>query len=333
MITADQYEEQRKRRFGTANPERMSVPTWEWMVRRGIQPHVAQTELRVGSHVDPNPDWTFVRTGMSRTRMPDGRVICIAGEHEDYYDPDFCIYNDVIVLRAAAEEAGVTLESGSVELYGYPESVFPPTDFHSATLVGDRLYIIGRLGYQGAREFGRTPVLVLDTATFRVQEIRTRGTAPGWIWRHHAAHDPVSNSIVVRAGFVAQSEAEAKAPSFAAYRLRLDDFSWELLSPHERHRTFTINQKGWTPEATEPTAAMFRTTLVPSDALFPEDRGIDVFAMSVEGVRITFEAWHRQVLGTIEGELRDETMKSVLEEVTQSLTRGTGTEWELVGPD
>jgi hypothetical protein len=33
----------------------------------------------------------------SLTLLPDGRAIQIGGEHEDYYDPDFCIYNDVFV--------------------------------------------------------------------------------------------------------------------------------------------------------------------------------------------------------------------------------------------
>jgi hypothetical protein len=27
-------------------------------------------------------------------------------------------------------------------VYGYPESVFPPTDFHTATLVGEFIYVI-----------------------------------------------------------------------------------------------------------------------------------------------------------------------------------------------
>jgi hypothetical protein len=44
------------------------------------------------------------------------------GEHEDFYDPDFCIYNDVFVHE----------RDGSVAIYGYPESVFPPTDYDAS---------------------------------------------------------------------------------------------------------------------------------------------------------------------------------------------------------
>ena len=57
--------------------------------------------------------------GQSQTELPDGRLICVAGEHEDSYDPDFHIYNDVVVFDP----------SGEYEIYGYPQNVFPPTDF------------------------------------------------------------------------------------------------------------------------------------------------------------------------------------------------------------
>src|SRR6185369_11799713 len=97
------------------------------------------------------------RFGQSSTLLGDGRRIAIAGEHEDYYDPDFYIYNDVIVHHP----------SGEVDIYCYPREVFSPTDFHSATLVGDRIVLIGRLGYSGTRMPEVTPVYALDTSTYR----------------------------------------------------------------------------------------------------------------------------------------------------------------------
>ena len=71
----------------------------------------------------------------------------IAGEHEDFYDPDFCIYNDVFVERARRPPG----------IYRYPKDVFPPTDFHTATLVGDEIILIGSLGYRDLRRAGRSP--------------------------------------------------------------------------------------------------------------------------------------------------------------------------------
>ena len=100
----------------------------------------------------------------------------VAGEHEDGYDPDFCIYNDVFV-HAPGE---------NVIIYGYPESIFPPTDFQSATLIGGSIYLIGSLGYPGTRRYGETPVYRLDTTTFQIEEVETSGHKPGWIYKHRA---------------------------------------------------------------------------------------------------------------------------------------------------
>jgi hypothetical protein len=100
----------------------------------------------------------------------------IGGEHEDSYDPDFCIYNDVFVHAP----------DGSIAILGYPESVFPPTDFHTATLLGDSIYVIGSLGYAGRRDYGSTPVYRLDTRSFRIEPVQAAGASPGWLHRHRA---------------------------------------------------------------------------------------------------------------------------------------------------
>jgi hypothetical protein len=100
----------------------------------------------------------------------------IGGEHEDSYDPDFCIYNDVFVYE----------RDGSVAVYGYPESVFPPTDFHTATIIGNSIYVIGSLGYWGTRRPGETPVYRLDVRTLRMDHLHVSGDAPGWIYKHRA---------------------------------------------------------------------------------------------------------------------------------------------------
>merc|ERR1719473_2000472 len=80
--------------------------------------------------LEGDPVWTFHRFGRTVTQLPCGRLVMIGGEHEDYYHPDFCIYNDVGIFTP-----GQGAEDGSIEILGYPRSVFPPTDFHSATFV------------------------------------------------------------------------------------------------------------------------------------------------------------------------------------------------------
>jgi len=119
--------------------------------------------------------WCFQRFGQSTTILPDGRIVLIAGEHEDSYDPDFCIYNDVTVFDPG----------GEIHVYGYPYAVFPPTDFHTATHVGDFIYIIGSLGYMEKRQ-GGMPVYRLSTSDFHFEAVATTGVDPGRIYEHRA---------------------------------------------------------------------------------------------------------------------------------------------------
>ena len=147
------------------------------MIRAGVTGYEGALRFGAGSEQVTRPVWCAQRFGQSMTFLPDGRIVQIAGEHEDHYDPDFCIYNDVFVH-------GV---DGSIAIYGYPESVFPPTDFHTATLVGGSVYVIGSLGYQGTRRFGETPVYRLDVRTFAIERLGPTGEAPGWIFGGHRA--------------------------------------------------------------------------------------------------------------------------------------------------
>jgi len=177
-VSLDEFELHRSRVFGKQNPEAMNNPFWEGMIRAGVSAYQPGQMFEVGNKFDEqyNPIWCAQRFGQSITLLPDGRIVQVAGEHEDYYDPDFCIYNDVFVH----------LHDGSIAIYGYPESVFPPTDFHTATLVGDHIYLIGSLGYLNTRSYCDTPVYRLDTSTFQIEPLETEGAKPGWIYKHRA---------------------------------------------------------------------------------------------------------------------------------------------------
>ncbi len=160
--------------WGDHNPELMDQPFWQAMIHSGLNAYAGGR--LVGATSDDSPVWCADRFGQSLTMLPDGRAIQIGGEHEDFYDSDFCIYNDVFVHHP----------DGKIDIYCYPEEVFPPTDFHTATLIGDTIYIIGGLGYQGSRRFGETPVYRLDTHTLQIAPVETTGELPGWISRHRA---------------------------------------------------------------------------------------------------------------------------------------------------
>lgn len=179
-VSESDFRSHESRRFGSANPERMISPFWEAMIRCGAT--AARARFRLGKETDSYerpPVWSAERFGQSLTFLPDGRAVQIGGEHEDGSDPEFCIYNDVFVHE----------RDGSITIYGYPEEAFSPTDFHTATLIGDGIYVIGGLGYNDSHQIGVTPVYRLDLQTFRMERLKPTGTNPGWIYKHRAVLD------------------------------------------------------------------------------------------------------------------------------------------------
>jgi ankyrin repeat protein len=191
-VSEEEFRRARTRVFGASNPERMQEPFWEGMIRAGISAFEAAASFDPGAPHPGSPVWCAMRFGQSITFLPDGRVVQIGGEHEDFYDPDFCIYNDVFVHGP----------DGSIAIFGYPEHVFPPTDFHTATWLDGAIYVIGSLGYAGSRRYGETPIHRLDLATLRMEALNAGGEAPGWIFEHRAVRSGPSD-IRISGGKVA----------------------------------------------------------------------------------------------------------------------------------
>ena len=212
--TLEEYRAGRHRVFGNANPQPLNLRFWKAMVASGSSAYHARSHFKEGE--DDQPGWSFERFGKSFTELPDGRVIEIGGEHEDSYDSDFCIYNDVIVHRG----------DGTFDIYAYPKEVFPPTDFHTATLVGDSIYIVGSLGYGGKRKHGVTQVYRLDTKSLSIKPVETHGESPGWISDHKAKL--VGNALEVTGGKVCRSVdgEETYEDNRDRYLLRLDSMTW-----------------------------------------------------------------------------------------------------------
>lgn len=216
IIPAD-FRRARSRKFGETNAQRMREPFWEAMIRAGGGAYGAGRRFDTADTGQDGPVWCADRYGQSLTLLPDGRAIQIGGEHEDSYDPDFCIYNDVFV-----HEPG-----GDLAIYGYPESAFPPTDFHTATLIEGSIYVVGSLGYAGTRRYGYTPVYRLDINTLRIERVDVSGDAPGWIFKHRTSALG-RHAIRVWGGTLADLRhgEELHTPNPAAFVLDLERFRW-----------------------------------------------------------------------------------------------------------
>lgn len=229
-------------RYGVQHPEWVDNALWDLAVSNnwtGFQlreyarpsPIAGATkrhDFSLSSYRDtvPGPFWSWVRFGRTTTALPDGRVIHIAGEHEDFYDADFCIYNDVVV-----EYPG-----GRREFYLYPQHVFPPTDFHTATLIGSHIWLIGSLGYRDLRRHGETQVLKLDIRSLQIEPIVTAGDGPGWISRH-ATEAIDEATLLVVGGSIDSSEGYGSNDTL--FELDLRALTWRR-RPHGDTRLFPV---------------------------------------------------------------------------------------------
>lgn len=218
-VTKEDYLKWRSVRFGKDNPEIVTSNYHRWLIASRepallIKRHFGD----INSKSNRDPIWCFDRFGQSETIDSAGNTYLIGGEHEDHYDPDFCIYNDAVRIGA----------DGSVTLYLYPENVFPPTDFHSATLIGSEIFIIGTLGYMQTRKAGTTNVYRLSLTDMSISKIETTGENPGWIFGHKSEFDKKSNEILVRGGKTYHPEENFIRDNFNVYGLNVENGKWSL---------------------------------------------------------------------------------------------------------
>lgn len=217
-VSKSEYKKGRLREFGRSNPTLSKNPFYYAMVKAGASAYHADHAFKAKrSFYTSDPTWCYDRFGISITPLPDGRFIEIAGEHEDSYDPDFCIYNDVFVHDG----------QGNCKIYTYPEHVFPPTDFHTATLVGDQIYVIGNLSYPSIRKPGYTQVFILDLEDFSMGRIETKGQSPGWISRHDASFDGQSTITITGGKVITEKNGEEDyVTNHTQYSLNLNSLTW-----------------------------------------------------------------------------------------------------------
>ncbi|MFC5474128.1 ankyrin repeat domain-containing protein [Paraherbaspirillum soli] len=220
LVSKEAYIAGRYRQFGTSNAEATENPFWMAMIRSGASGWRASETFSDSGSEPEQAIWSYQRFGRSTTILGDGRIVEIAGEHEDYYDSDFCIYNDVTVFE----------KNGEIRIFSYPAELFPPTDFHTATLVGDFIYIIGSLGYPESRRPDHTPVYRLNIQSFEIDKVDTTGEIPGWISRHKAFLNG-RGEIVLRGGrkIVLENDQEDYIDNTQRYQLCLKSFVWTRL--------------------------------------------------------------------------------------------------------
>lgn len=226
-LTLEDYTKGAYSHEGSSNPTKLNGPYKDAMVISGVTAYYPRTWFKdrpnygEGCKVNGKDSaWCNSRFGQSTTLLGDGRVVFIAGEHEDSYDPNFCIYNDVIVFEP----------NGTFTIYGYPYSLFHPTDFHSATLVANDIFIIGSLGYQGSRS-AAPPVYRLDTFTFRIEQVECSGELPPRIYEHRAVLTE-TGAIRISGGkqLSFEGKKEVVSPNLSVYEFDVQSSHWSKVS-------------------------------------------------------------------------------------------------------
>lgn len=215
---------------GTSNPENQTNDVWSWLIETRTWPHAAHAVA--GSGKKQSPGWSFDRYGQSKTQLPDGSIVYIGGEHEDSYDPDFYIYNDVIVVRP----------NGSIEIYGYPTDIFLPTDFHSATLCGDEIIILGGLRYPQDRNQNDTFAYRLSLSDFSIHRIETCGDAPPWLHDHKAKLDFSGKKIICTGGHVTHRPKQRNVENLTTWEFDLEAKSWKALMTKPFQRWLLVRE-------------------------------------------------------------------------------------------
>lgn len=347
-LTRDVFLRWRNPRRGRSNPEDQTNPVWTWLVRSRLGAYEANTHFDGPCAIEAGPGWCARRFGQSKTKLPDGRIIYVAGEHEDFYDADFFIYNDVIVRHP----------DGKIEIFGYPREVFPATDFHSATLVGDRLILIGNLGYPEDRQPHETPVFALDLATFTFAPVSTSGENPGWIHGHAASLSADRQSLLVHGGKLDRGGPGRSLPeNIDDWHLDLVTWTWKRLTRRnwprwefvradgQANHLWEIEQAAWAQQVgwekdfqdqmdkletrlgLRPDPDLFETLFHPPidhEAIPQAEEEYNTFRRRIEGVTVRYVVDMYSVTMTIEGSLSTEQASSLTNDLQDKLSRLEG---------
>ena len=336
-VTPELFLKWRDARRGKIPGEVMTNPVWCWLITSNIDAFRGNDHFKGPSSYGGNAGWCFNRFGRTLTELPDGARILIAGEHEDHYDPDFFIYNDVVIA----------LPDGEIEILGYPEDHFPPTDFHSATMSGGELILIGTLSYSPQRRIGETQVFAYDIAAKRFRRIVTSGESPGWISRHEARLDE-RHGIIVEGGKIDHGpDHGGYLENFDTWRLSLDDWKWERLTyqavarwefvredgkasrlfpKRMAHMKLLVERSSDTPDTPECDGKLLDRLyepLVPHHAVV-EHEWSDRNRFVIDGVPLHFSEETSSIVLTVVGELPAAMMEAYVREVRDRLSRLEG---------
>jgi hypothetical protein len=103
-------------RYGISNPELVNSHFYKFMIQHPDY-SAYDGKKKFNLELTERTIYSFQRFMQSSIVLSDGRKIYVGGEHEDGYDPDFFIYNDIVVI-----------DGKNINIYLYPPEIFPPIE-------------------------------------------------------------------------------------------------------------------------------------------------------------------------------------------------------------
>ena len=339
-FTKEEFLLWREPRLGKDNPTKLNSLVWEYGVCSYESAYGLNKKFNYSS--TKSATWCFSRIGKTVTLLADGREIHIAGEHEDFYDSDFYIYNDVIVIEP----------DDSIIFYNYPKDVFLPTDFHSATLIEDIIVIIGNISYPEYREIGVTQIYQLDIDSFKITKIESIGNNPKWISRHKAILSEDKKSIKIIGGQIDVGGNRSLIENIDEWELNVKTWEWRQLTDKQWKR-FEIKRKdndfnhlykirnvlfdlehNWQDDYTKaleyfkeelgfhPNIKLIKELYFPNIPynIVVEKDNYRVYKIEVKGIIVRFNEEDDAIVVTIEGYLEDKYIDEIIRDTLEKLS-------------
>ncbi|MFC4996057.1 hypothetical protein [Rubritalea tangerina] len=200
---------------GVQAAQDMTNPFWSTVCRRSLMP-IKPMPPSMSEFFRLQAMLSYERFGMSETKLEDGRTILIAGEHEDYYDPDFFIYNDVIV-----KDANERFKSSAI-----PKTSFQPLTFTVPLSSATVSTSLAPWLHRQAQEKD-TPVYYLDLKDYTIHQVNSGQALAGSSSMKRSTNSrPTPSPSIVGKRWIDSGDI---IDNFSKWQLKLDTKQWTLV--------------------------------------------------------------------------------------------------------
>ena len=146
------------------------------------------------------------------------------------------LFNDMWAFNIETETWTFVYQTGNVPA---------PRSGHSATLIGDLMYVFGGLVDAGSGAGTTEEIFCFDTKTLAWSEVAHSGTSPGGVYNHAAVHHPWSHEQGKIIVFGGRRCASSDPPSNTVYCFDIAKGHWQIMKTSGRKPTGRFSMCAW----------------------------------------------------------------------------------------